>query len=106
MSRLDEIVKLRKTGLTYAKIGRRFGITAERVRQILKGNQRTQKKPDLSSRAMLTTGDAAKLLGVHISTARKWAKLGMLESYRIGPRGDRRFKREDIDVFLSGGKNG
>jgi len=35
-TRRDEVVKLREIGLTYAKIGLRFGITAERVRQILK----------------------------------------------------------------------
>ncbi len=34
-SNRDEVVKLRETGLNYAEIGRRVGITRERVRQIL-----------------------------------------------------------------------
>jgi hypothetical protein len=28
---------------------------------------------------------------------RRWADKGILKVYRIGSRGDRRFKREDID---------
>ena len=38
----------------YAGIGRRFGISKEPVRQILKGNPRPQ-KPDLLPEAILTT---------------------------------------------------
>ncbi|GAH85612.1 unnamed protein product, partial [marine sediment metagenome] len=55
-SRRDEVVKLRETGLTYAEIGGRFGISKERVRQILKGIPSRQ-KPDLDSKVMLTTTD-------------------------------------------------
>ena len=97
----DEVVKLRGTGLTYAEIGRRFGISRERVRQILKGKPTTQ-KPDLKSKIMLTTTDVAQLLGLHVNTVRRWNAKGILKSYRIGSRGDRRFKREDVDDFLKG----
>ena len=57
-SRRDEIVRLRETGLTYAEIGRRFGISKERVRQILKGNPRPA-KPDIQSKVMLRTSEVA-----------------------------------------------
>ncbi|MBA7689052.1 hypothetical protein ES703_97546 [subsurface metagenome] len=98
-SRRDEVVRLRETGLTYAEIGRRFGISKERVRQILKGNP-TQQKPDLRPKGMLTTRDVARLLALHINTVRRWSKKGILKTYVISSRGDRRFRREDVDSFL------
>ena len=50
--------------------------------------------------SMLTTGFVARQLNVHINTVRRWSNQGILRTYRIGARGDRRFKREDIDDFL------
>ena len=50
---------------------------------------------------MLTTGEVARLLNVHINTVRRWSNQGVLKTYRIGSRGDRRFHREDITEFLS-----
>lgn len=104
MATRDEVVKLREPGLSYAEIGRRLGITKERVRQILKGNPGRQKKPDLQSRLMLTTSDVAQLLGLHSNTVRRWSEQGLLKSYRVGPRGDRRFRREEIDALLQEGE--
>lgn len=49
---------------------------------------------------MLTTGDVAHVLNTHVNTVRRWSDRGLLKAYRIGPRGDRRFKRDDIDSFL------
>ncbi len=49
---------------------------------------------------MLTPGDVARILNVHINTVRRWSNLGVLKSFRIGPRGDRRFLKEDVDKFL------
>jgi len=51
--------------------------------------------------SMLTTSDVAHLLNVHINTVRRWSNQGILKTYRIGSRGDRRFNREDINSFLS-----
>jgi len=100
--RNDAVFRLRETGLTYAEIGRRVGISKERVRQIVKGKP-TPQKPDLDSKVMLNTTDVAQLLGLHTNTVRRWNAKGILKSYRIGPRGDRRFKREDVDGFLKEG---
>jgi excisionase family DNA binding protein len=55
---------------------------------------------------MLTTSDVARLLNVHINTVRRWSNQGALKTYRIGARGDRRFRREDIANFLSAETNG
>lgn len=51
---------------------------------------------------MLTTSEVAKILDVHINTVRRWSNQGSLTSYRIGSRGDRRFRRSDIDNILDG----
>ncbi len=50
---------------------------------------------------MLTTSDAARLLHVHPNTIRQWSNKGLLRAYRLGTRGDRRFKREEIDRFIT-----
>ncbi len=50
--------------------------------------------------AMLTASEVAHLLNVHINTVRRWSNQGTIKAYRIGPRGDRRFQREDITHFL------
>jgi excisionase family DNA binding protein len=50
---------------------------------------------------MLTTSEVARLLNVHINTVRRWSNQGVLKTYRIGARGDRRFQREDVADFLS-----
>jgi len=49
---------------------------------------------------MLTTSEVARLLNVHINTVREWSNRGILKAYRISPRGDRRFRQEDITSFL------
>jgi len=50
---------------------------------------------------MLTASELAHLLNVHINTVRRWSNRGILKVYRIGPRGDRRFSKDDIDSFLA-----
>jgi excisionase family DNA binding protein len=49
---------------------------------------------------MLTASDVSRLLNIHINTVRRWANKGLLKTYRIGSRGDRRFWSEDITSFL------
>ena len=51
--------------------------------------------------AMLTTSEVAHQLHVHINTVRRWSDRGLIRAYRITPRGDRRFKREEIVRFLA-----
>jgi len=49
---------------------------------------------------MLTISEAARVLNVHVNTVRRWSKQGLIKSYRIGSRGDRRFHRKDVDNLL------
>ena len=47
----------------------------------------------------LTTSEAARHLGVSLSTIRRWSDLGYLRGYRT-PGGQRRFSVEQLDAFL------
>jgi excisionase family DNA binding protein len=49
---------------------------------------------------MLRTGEACKILCIHSNTLRRWSEQGIIKAYRLGPRGDRRFRREDIAALL------
>jgi len=52
------------------------------------------------SSSVLTVREVANFLNIHVNTVRRWSDLGVLKAYRIGPRSDRRFRREDILSFL------
>jgi len=55
-------------------------------------------------RPMLTVREVAHSLNIHVNTVRRWSDQGVLKSFRIGPRGDRRFRREDILLDLEEAK--
>ncbi len=48
----------------------------------------------------MRTSEAARYLGVHIETMRRWAREGVIPAAKLGNRGGFRFKREDLDRFL------
>jgi len=50
---------------------------------------------------LLTLEDAARLLGVSKITLRRWTRSGSLGCVRVGQRGDRRFRREDLEEYVS-----
>ncbi len=49
---------------------------------------------------LITAGDVARMLNVHVNTVRRWDNIGILDSIRIGPRRDRRFDRDEVTRFL------
>lgn len=53
-----------------------------------------------TSRLGLSTSEAARHLGVSLSTVRRWSDAGYLRGYRT-PGGQRRFTVEQLDEFLS-----
>lgn len=51
--------------------------------------------------SMLTTTEVSRLLNVHPNTLRRWSNKGIIRTYRLGARADRRFLRDDVERFLS-----
>ena len=51
-------------------------------------------------RGLLTVTQVADRLNVHPHSVRRWADSGLLACYRIGLRGDRRFRQDDVEDFL------
>lgn len=49
---------------------------------------------------LVPVGEASQILHVHPNTLRKWSDLGLIPSYRIGLRRDRRFALSDLLAFL------
>ena len=54
--------------------------------------------------ALLKVHEVAHILHVHPNTIRLWTNRGLLKTFRIGPRGDRRFLMSDLEEFI--GHNG
>ena len=52
--------------------------------------------------SIMTVSEVAQLLSVHVNTLRRWSNRGIMTTHRIGPRGDRRYTREDVVRFLAG----
>jgi excisionase family DNA binding protein len=57
-------------------------------------------KGDRTPSIMLRTGEACRILCIHSNTLRRWSEQGIVKAYRVGPRGDRRFRRDDIAALL------
>jgi excisionase family DNA binding protein len=53
-----------------------------------------------TSRLGLSTSEAARHLGVSLSTIRRWSDMGHLRGYRT-PGGQRRFSIEQLDEFIA-----
>ncbi len=55
-----------------------------------------EETPDL-----LTIGEVSKLFKIHQDTLRNWEKSGELVPLRVGPRKDRKYRKEDIEVIIA-----
>ena len=53
---------------------------------------------------LLTIAEVARMLRVSSCTIRNWSNSPLLHSFRLGTRGDRRFRQKDVDEFLKKGE--
>jgi excisionase family DNA binding protein len=103
MGRREEVTKLRKAGLSYLEIGQQLGVSRQAAWQAV--NPKLKKKREVNSnlasdKIMLRASEAAQLLGVHANTVRRWSDQEILKAYIISSRGDRRFRRTELESFL------
>ncbi|PKO84719.1 MAG: hypothetical protein CVU17_00590 [Betaproteobacteria bacterium HGW-Betaproteobacteria-11] len=54
----------------------------------------------VNDRKLLTITEAAEYLNVSKSSLRRWSNEGVLTSFRVGMRGERRFDINELDAFL------
>lgn len=54
----------------------------------------------MAEKGLMTLDEAAAYLGVAKITLRRWTLKGELPCVRIGRRGDRRFRQEDLDAYI------
>ena len=57
-------------------------------------------QPEGIDSIFLTVSEVARRLKAHPHSVRRWSDAGILQSYRIGQRGDRRFRSEDVIAFM------
>lgn len=56
------------------------------------------------SEGLIKLSEACKILNVHPQTLRQWDRKGILKAVRFGQRKDRRYRKEDIENFVSNQK--
>lgn len=50
---------------------------------------------------LLTIREVASMFHVHVNTVRNWINRGFIKSYKIGMRGDLRFRRVEVEELLN-----
>lgn len=55
---------------------------------------------------LLRLKEAADMLGVNPETLRRWDNAGVMKAIRVGNRGDRRYRAEDIEKKIKQKKIG
>jgi len=52
------------------------------------------------SNKLLSIGQVAKTFGIHQDTLRNWEKKGLITPLRVGTRGDRKYRPEDLEKIM------
>ncbi len=50
-----------------------------------------------SQKNLLSISEVSKIFGIHKDTLRNWEKKKLIKPLRVGPRGDRKYRPEDIE---------
>lgn len=58
----------------------------------------------MSGTRLIKIKEAAEMLGVNPETLRRWDRSGKLKAVIVSVRGDRRYKKEDIENFIKSSK--
>jgi len=58
------------------------------------------KKYGSDGKAIMTCDEVAEYLRVHVSSVRRWSRSGKLTAFKVGERGDWRYRKQDVLAFL------
>lgn len=103
-SKAQMIPVLKAEGRRASEIARELKCSRQYVHEILHGKKKKARpktdprKPEYEE--LLTVSEAARFLRVTANTMRRWGESGVINSYRLGPRKDRRFKTTDVAGYL------
>jgi excisionase family DNA binding protein len=53
-----------------------------------------------TGKEIMTCDEVAEYLRVHVSSVRRWSRSGKLTAYKVGGRGDWRYREQDVLAFL------
>jgi excisionase family DNA binding protein len=56
-----------------------------------------------NDRAIMTCDEVAEYLRVHVNSVRRWSRSGKLTAFKVGERGDWRYRQQDVMDFLYDG---
>lgn len=79
--RVTQIIDMRKTGATYQQIGERFGISRERVRQVLDKAKNPNKYVDMEKLAARLRRKKAQFKAIDLEVKMLEAKIEVLKDY-------------------------
>lgn len=54
----------------------------------------------LENEEIMTCTEVAEFLRVHLNSVRRWSRSGKLKAYKVGSRGDWRYRAQDVRDFL------
>jgi excisionase family DNA binding protein len=66
----------------------------------LSSNTKGIKKHRSDVKAIMTCDEVAEYLRVHVSSVRRWSRSGKLTAFKVGERGDWRYRKQDVLAFL------
>jgi len=53
-----------------------------------------------NDKSIMTCEEVAQFLRVHVSSVRRWSRSGKLKAFKVGGRGDWRYRHKDVLAFL------
>jgi len=65
-----------------------------------RSHKRGHRGHSVASSEILTCEEVAEFLRVHVVSVRRWSRSGKLMAYKVGGRGDWRYREQDVLAFL------
>jgi excisionase family DNA binding protein len=60
-------------------------------------------RDETDGKAIMTCDEVAEYLRVHVGSVRRWSRSGKLTAFKVGERGDWRYRQQDVMAFLYDG---